>query len=248
MKPQKHELVGKPKYQPNAEETAALRKHFLRSGKPTAPRVKVENIAKGHVSISMDHPENRLGQLLLMEALGTADIDFFNGLLSQLSNGSLRGGQVDENLLNFMLSVIKGIKPRDQIEIMLAVQMAAIHDAIMTFTRRLAHVETIQQQDSAERALNKLCRTFAAQMEALTRHRTGGEQKVTVQQVSVSEGGQAIVGNVTQAARDAAPEQAAKAPPLVPFGRRPAIAIPEYEGKREPIPAGRKTPTAPSRK
>jgi hypothetical protein len=35
-------------------------------------------------------------------------------------------------------------------------------------------------------------------MEALNRHRSGGDQKVTVQQVSVSDGGQAIVGNVTR--------------------------------------------------
>jgi hypothetical protein len=47
--------------------------------------------------------------------------------------------------------------------------------------RPLAHVETIPQQDSALRALNKLARTFATQMEALKRYRTGGEQKVTVQ-------------------------------------------------------------------
>ena len=39
-------------------------------------------------------------------------------------------------------------------------------------------------------------------MEALKRYRAGGEQKVTVQHVSVSEGGQAIVGNVTQGAPD----------------------------------------------
>jgi hypothetical protein len=37
----------------------------------------------------------------------------------------------------------------------------------MTFARRLANVENIQQQDSAERAFNKLTRTYAAQMEAL---------------------------------------------------------------------------------
>ena len=43
-------------------------------------------------------------------------------------------------------------------------------------------------------------------MEALKRYRTGGEQKVTVQHVSVGEGGQAIVGNVTQAAREAVPQ------------------------------------------
>jgi len=84
----------------------------------------------------------------------------------------------------------------------------------MTFTRRLAHVETIPQQDSAERALNKLARTYGSQMEALKRYRTGGEQKVTVQHVSVSEGGQAIVGNVTQAQRENTPDKPAAVSPL----------------------------------
>ena len=43
---------------------------------------------------------------------------------------------------------------------------------------------------------NKLARTFATQVEALKRYRSGGEQKMTVQHVHVAEGGQAIVGNV----------------------------------------------------
>ena len=34
------------------------------------------------------------------------------------------------------------------------------------------------------------------QMEALKKYRTGGEQKVTVEHVSVNAGGQAIIGNV----------------------------------------------------
>jgi hypothetical protein len=68
--------------------------------------------------------------------------------------------------------------------------------ASMTVARRLAHVDTIQQQDSASNAFNKLARTFATQVEALKRYRSGGEQKMTVQHVHVAEGGQAIVGNV----------------------------------------------------
>jgi hypothetical protein len=97
-----------------------------------------------------------------------------------------------------MLSVIQGIGPRDELEAMLAAQMAAVHMATMTFARRLAHVDNIPQQDSASNAFNKLTRTFAAQVEALKRYRTGGEQKVTVQHVTVNEGGQAIVGAVSQ--------------------------------------------------
>ena len=104
---------------------------------------------------------------------------------------------MDEATLNFMLSVIAGVEPKDQVEAMLAAQMAAVHMATMTFARRLAQVETTPQQDSAERAFNKLARTFTTRVEALKRYRTGGQQMVRVEHVTVNEGGQAIVGNVT---------------------------------------------------
>ena len=75
--------------------------------------------------------------------------------------------------------------------------MAAVHDASMTFARRLNHIENIAQQDSAERAFNKLTRTFVAQVEAFKRYRTGGQQRMIVEHVTVNAGGQAVVGNVT---------------------------------------------------
>jgi len=108
-----------------------------------------------------------------------------------------------------MLAVVKGIKPRDQMEAMLAAQMAAVHTATMRFSRNLAEAEYLDLQDSAERTFNKLTRTFVIQMDALKRYRTGGEQAITVQHVNVSEGGQAIVGNVTQGKRDAPPVESA---------------------------------------
>ena len=86
-------------------------------------------------------------------------------------------------------------------EALLAAQMAAVHTAIMTFARRLGHVKTIPQQDSAERAFNKLARTFAPQVEALKRYRSRGDQTVRVEHVTVNEGGQAIVGNVSHGGR-----------------------------------------------
>jgi hypothetical protein len=52
-------------------------------------------------------------------------------------------------------------------------------------------------------------------MEALERYRTGGEQKVTVQHVSVRDGGQAIVGNVTHRSREAPPHKSAASRPLL---------------------------------
>jgi hypothetical protein len=62
----------------------------------------------------------------------------------------------------------------------------------------LANAEDIARQDSAGRALGRLARTFPAQMEALNRYRNNGEPAITVQNVSVQDGGKAIVGNVTQ--------------------------------------------------
>jgi hypothetical protein len=82
------------------------------------------------------------------------------------------------------------------VETLLAAQMAEIHVALMRCARQLAQAD-LMQPDIAERALNRLARTFTAQMAALIHYRIGGDQKVTVQQVSVSDAGQAIVGNVT---------------------------------------------------
>lgn len=96
---------------------------------------------------------------------------------------------------------MRAVKPRDELEAMLATQMGAIHAATMMLARRLNHVETIPQQDAAERALNKLARTFTTQMDSLKRYRTGGQQKVTVEHVTVNAGGQAIVGAVKHGGR-----------------------------------------------
>jgi hypothetical protein len=63
---------------------------------------------------------------------------------------------------------------------------------------RLAGANDFARQDSAARALGRLARTFPAQIEALSRYRNNGQPAITVQNVSVGDGGKAIVGNVTQ--------------------------------------------------
>jgi hypothetical protein len=181
-------------YQPTAADTEALKAYKAAQAKK-GPRLKVAVTGKDAVEIEVDHPDIAVGSVALMRALGTTDFDFYSGLIGQLVNAS-KEKEASESGTNFMLSVIKGIEPRDQIEAMLAAQMAAAHMASMTFARRLAHVETIPQQDSAERAFNKLARTFAAQMTALKDYRSRGEQRMVVQHVNVADGGQAIVGNV----------------------------------------------------
>jgi hypothetical protein len=227
----KERAPTKQEYVPTAVELAAMKAHLAKR-EATKPLPAIKASRRGKVTeISLDHPDECIAHVLLMEALGITDPKFLDGFLKQLVNVGSQGQELDEGGVNFVLSVVKGLEPKDHIEAMLAAQMAAVHLATMTFARRLAHVENIPQQDSAERAFNKLARTFAAQIEALKRYRTGGQQKVTVEHVTVNQGGQAIVGNVQQTA---APTKTAEG------DSAPTPALSDQTGtamEMEPVPA-----------
>ena len=183
-------------------------------GMPAAQRERVEGvIARGRsrgrsadMKLTMDnnclsvlyrHENPEAAALLLMADLCTMDPAFHDGITGQIARIGAQGAKIDAGNSNFLLSVARAVQPRDEVETMLAVQMGAIHAATMMMARRLNHVDTIPQQDAAERALNKLARTYSMQMEALKRYRPGGQQRVIVEHVTVNAGGQAIVGAVT---------------------------------------------------
>jgi hypothetical protein len=224
-------------YTPSPHEEAALETYMAKRAADRVPRVKVLNENKTR-DFTLDHPHTATAYGLLAEALGIHDKEFLVGLVAQLFIAVSARPQTDEFEINFMLSVVKGIQPRDRLEAMLAAQMAAVHMATMTFARRLAEATMIPQLDSAERAFNKLARTFATLMDALKRHRTGGESKITVQHVSVSQGGQAIVGNVTQGSREtprnksSEGDKAVAATPALADSQMPAMTV-----MGEPAPA-----------
>jgi hypothetical protein len=157
------------------------------------PRIKLSR--RG---FSIDHPDPATGELLVADALGVADRDAMRGILGQLVNASVAGRRLDETNLAFMMSMVKSIRPQDSIEAMLVAQMVSVHVLAMRCANHLASAVDIVQQDSATRALGRLLRTFPAQIEALSRHRNKGEPAITVQNLSVQDGGKAIVGNVTQ--------------------------------------------------
>jgi len=92
--------------------------------------------------------------------------------------------------------------------------------SMMNYIDEFARLGHTPQQEMAERAVNKLSRTFATLMGALKHYRTGGEQKLTVRHVSVSDGGQAIVGTITQAPRDVLPEKTPNATPALTDARQ----------------------------
>jgi hypothetical protein len=196
-KPEKQKALSTvPKAQQDRIKAVAEKQAARADGPP----MKLK-IVDGVLKISFTHAEPDLAHILMMADLGTCDPDFMDGLQGQVASIGAQGKAIDEGSSNFLLSVVRGVQPRDELEAMLAVQMGAIHQATMMMARRLNHVDNIKQQDAAERALNKLARTYTTQLEALKRYRTGGQQKVTVEHVTVNQGGQAIVGAVTHGGR-----------------------------------------------
>jgi hypothetical protein len=186
----------------------------------------------------IDHPDPQLGEALMAEALGVADRDAMDGILRQLVRASVNGEKPDAVNLAFMISMIKSIRPRDAVEAMLVAQMVSVHVMAMRCACQLATAQDIARHDSAARALGRLARTFPAQIDALTRYRNNGEPAVTVQNVSIADGGQAIVGNVTQHASVIVSDNS-PAPAVTDARRR---AIPDRgAGKRDPVDARRKT-------
>lgn len=118
------------------------------------------------------------------------------GLIGQIASLGSHGKRVDQDGANFAIGFVDAMKPTDAAEALLLTQMAATHQATMMLARRLNHVQNTPQQDAAERALNKLTRSYVSQMDTLKRYRSKGQQTVRVERVTVESGGQAVVGNI----------------------------------------------------
>jgi len=138
-------------------------------------------------------------RIALMEALGTTDENFGESLMNQVASSVLGANRTMAEKVNIALAALHGIKPRDELEGMLCVQMVGVHNLAMKFLRSAAQGQQIPGgTDSNVNRAARLLRTFALQVEALGRYRGKGQQKVTVEHVHVHHGGQAIVGAVSR--------------------------------------------------
>jgi hypothetical protein len=171
----------------------------MKKSKPNVAKPKYEPTSREQASPT---PLEKAGSTTSPDAIGSAASIATVGQIRRLI-----GGPITNDRLNLTVLLLTGIEPRDQIEAMLVMQMGDLHLAIMRYADRLARAEHVAELEIYEPALNRLARTSAALAEALNRYRAGGQQKVTVQTVSVSEGSQAIVGNVTNAPRQIAPNK-----------------------------------------
>jgi hypothetical protein len=213
-----------------------------KDGPKKPPRVKITQRDNFFVFEAEDDSPPA-GRAELMKLLGAERTDTAAVWLSHLhrmttprTNWEMRQHIQGELPLNYLLELFHSVEPRDHLERMLLAQMAAVHIATVRTAELVADEDDLDKRLlGGHRALSQLARTFCQQIETLRRYRSGGEQRVTVQHVNVTDGGQAIVGQVTQVqpAVASAPE-----PPLVDVtatvGDPTALAAPAA------VPVGRK--------
>lgn len=135
----------------------------------------------------------------MTETFGTEDQALQGQLLLQAASAVSDCTGRELKTFDHVAAALRGIRPQDSLEGMLATQMVAVHNMAMTCMGRAALQD--QSDLGVEVNLNratKLMRTFVIQTEALGRYRGKGEQKMVVEHVQVHKGGQAIVGQVSQ--------------------------------------------------
>jgi hypothetical protein len=202
-------LIEQPK-EPVAEDPDAEELHEIGAAKDRGRRrhprvaIKVEQPKPRHAVLSCPHSDDAGFRARLKDAFGTTSSAFLEAQLNWLLTVFQdEDGKVDATAVNGALAVIDGLKPQNEIEAMLALQIAVGHGLALTFSARLytGKCATIPQQDSASLSLSRLQRAFTSQIEVLSNTRRGGRQKVVVEHVHVYPGGQAIVGDVTHTRR-----------------------------------------------
>lgn len=210
----KNEVVPVAPFKPTAKDDVAVNAYYKREKeRPSPGKIKIEkqkgeeisiNIAPALGPLSKDKGAGIVAVARLTETFGGVDYDGANRLLRGLINATPTKGGVNDQFVNESLALVAAIAPQDGVEGMLAVQMVNAHGLISELQRRMINsVESIAQQDSNGGLLVRLLRTYTAQMEALKRYRTGGEQRVNVthQHVTVNAEKAAVAVNPPSANR-----------------------------------------------
>jgi hypothetical protein len=185
--------------EPGETEKAAI-EESVRRVSTRRPRLaaKFGKNETGGLSVGNNHADGRGWTDRMLDAFGTRSHAFAETEMLRLVKGlgSSNAKPATQDTLNTALAVIDGIQPENEVEAMLASQMAMTHALTMQAMMRTHWTEFQPEYQLAGNLAIKLSRTFTMQMEALSKLRQGGEQTVRVEHVHVHNGGQAIVGAV----------------------------------------------------
>jgi len=202
---------GTDEFLPLNEEEKSMIENWRREKESAESHICFTALPSGKdvFSISMKNSENRgnekekreLSQALICRSTGAKDASFgikiFTSCLA--STGLIDESKKDQfaDHSNAIINAMSSLKPQDEFEGMLISQALGLHFQGMNYLGLAATKEATPEgrNNNINRAM-RLLRVQHETLEALTRYRRKGEQKVVVQHVNVNEGGQAIVGNV----------------------------------------------------
>jgi hypothetical protein len=133
--------------------------------------------------------------LRLEKLLGMQTIDAANGVYMTAISALGKSAEKCGSLASAMFTELE---PQDAVEAMLIAQMTATHVMMTQLSEKLSYQSSYLIRESYERSMTRVSRTYLSQMGALKKYRAKAQQVVRVERVTVNEGGQAIVGDVSQ--------------------------------------------------
>lgn len=194
MASKKQEISPKQPSKPMTIEQEAQWQAYAEkaSRAPEGPKLELKD--NGYNAVTPDEGKALL-YLQLHNVSGMASVDGASHLIDQIVKVN-KNGQV-----NGALAIAAEIQPQDAVEGMLVTQMIAAHNLAMKKTSAaiMGESSSLKQAEHASKVAMQAMRVFTAQVEALARWRSKGQQKIIVQHVQVNQGGQAVIGDVNNA-------------------------------------------------
>jgi hypothetical protein len=142
------------------------------------------------------------GDDIIKGIMGTKDSEIAKSIMSATYMAvhptlTKEGGDNVDKCMNIILQSMHDFQPKDAIEARLISQAIALYQHGMSRLAKAGISENVQHSESYVNMATKLFRVHNETIEAIDRHRRGGEQRVIVQhqQVNITGQAQAVVGN-----------------------------------------------------
>lgn len=183
-------LLPAAKQEPTEAEQAEIRALAKRQkARRQAPRFAVDRQEGSQLQMMPAGVHTDAADARLMTALGTTSADLAERLITQIvTTIHLRPSNepISAENLNAALAAVTGIGPQDEAEAMLAAQMVGVHWTAMALLSKVGSTNDRALLNDAGNLAVKLLRTYPAQLDALKRYRSAGEQRVVVQHQHVN--------------------------------------------------------------
>lgn len=145
--------------------------------------------------VDLKEPYHSQGHHVIQELTATQDEDIAKEIMLRGLSAMPQQKQLEHNF-NTVFQSLSDSAPKDSTEAKLCLQSTVLYAQGMWYIEKAESCNRIDHSEFYMKNAIKLLRLHNETIEALSKYRRDGEQKVVVQHVQVNDGGQAIVGSV----------------------------------------------------